>query len=270
MYQFQFDLLVERILEESQTLDFASEKLRIIKCIKQKIDKENIYSVSCLQNIFYGILRNHPARKVGAAKKMGFTDEEISAWKTYFTDTRYFGTDRIWGQVEYGNQFKRKIGQDRTLNYYGTILKNKDNILKFWKAFPDFAKRLSEFSLTNQTEIGAKTHALLDAMCIDNDSFKIYFYDPALKGDVEQLAGEWASTNNVKMSKRTHTFGIDARYSGSEDKESFGQLLAKHLQKTLDDLIEKNGNKYTPDQYYQWIAQNAEKIIKQATPKEYI
>ena len=270
MYQFQFDLLVERILEESQTLDFASQKLRIIRYIKQKINKENIDNIYYLQNIFYDILRNEPARKAGAAKKIGFTDEEISAWKTYFTDTRYFVTDGLWAQVEYGNHLDRKIGQDRTLNYYGTILKNKDNILKFWKAFPDFAKRLREFSLTNQTEIGAKTHTLLDVICTDNDSFKIYFYDPAFKGDVGQLAEEWASTNNVEMSKRTHTFGIDARDSGSEEKKSFGKLLAKHLQKTLDDLIEKNGNKYTPDQYYQWIAQNAEKIIKQATPKEYI
>lgn len=268
MFQFQFDLLVEQLLEESQTLDFASEKPRIIRYIKQKINKENI--IENLVGCFYTILRGSSIETIGSAKKIGFTDKEISAWRDYFKDTRYFPDGGDWSQVEYGKQFKRETGQDRTLNYYGTILKSRNNILKFWKAFPVLAKRLSELSLNNQATVKAKTHAFLDNLVVDNDSFKIYFYDPALKGDVEQLVEEWASTNNVEMSKRTHTFGVDARYSGSEDKESFGQLLAKHLQKTLDDLIEKNENKYTPDQYYQWIAQNAEKIIKQATPKEYI
>jgi hypothetical protein len=267
MFQFQFDLLVEQLLEESQTFNFADSKSIIINYIEKKINKEY---ASRIEDEFYYILRNKSAIKVGAAKKIGFTDKEISAWKEYFTDTRYFGGDGVWSQVEYGKQFKRKTGQDRTLNYYGTILKSKDNILKFKNAFFNLAKRLSEFSLTNQAPIGAKTHAILDGMLGDNDSFKIYFYDPAFKRGIEQLAEEWASANNVKMSKRTHTFGVDVRSSGSEDKESFGQLLAKHLGRTLDDLIEKNGNKYTPDQYYQWIAQNAEKIIKQATPKEYI
>jgi len=78
---------------------------------------------------------------------------------------------------------------------------------------------------------------------------------------------EWISSNSIKTGNRTHTHGVDIRRAEGGDKESFGQILSQEWEKQLRDVITKFGNKYTPEQYYEWIKKNGPEITRNVNIK---
>lgn len=187
-----------------------------------------------------------------------FTVDDKNKWKDYFS-TKWFDTDGVWSQRNLNQSIQRKTGKYRTLNYYITIDKNKDNIKLFWNKLSDLDNRLLNLSNAKQTPISYKTHRLLDAFVTHNDSLKIYYYDETLKQDIEKIMNEWVNINKIITRNRTHIHGVDVKDGGG----SFGQILSKHIDKSLVDLIGEYGNKYTDEQYFEWIKKYLPNLINQ-------
>lgn len=244
---------IRDFLNENQQFDFDSSKNEILKFINKIINKEKLGECD---SPFYKIIVGDP--KVGDSERYGFTLEEKNKWKEYFS-TKWFNTDGVWSQRSFNTNIDRKTGKNRTLNYYITIDKNKDNIMLFWNKLVDLDNRLSKLSNDKKTPISYKTHRLLDAFVTHNDSLKIYFYDETIKSEVFKTVNEWINMNKIKTSNRTHSQGVDIKDGGG----SFGQILSKHIDKSLIDLIEKNGNKYTDVQYFEWVKKYLPNLIKQ-------
>jgi hypothetical protein len=254
------------ILKEEQKFNFESSKDEILSYIKNK--KAKYPYLWPFEKTIYSIIRNAGGSKVGASLNLGFTTDEINKWRTIFKSSIFNTGGGPWSQVDFNPQLARKTGKDRTLNFYITLVKTKDNILNFVKAVPDLNKKLKEFSDTKQSPISWKTHNYLDMFVGDNDSLKVYYYDADLKDDVEKIIKDWASKNNIKLSNRTHSHGVDMKTSPDhESKSSFGEILSQEITKQFDALIEKHGNKYTDEQYYEWIKKYGPEIIKKVTIK---
>jgi hypothetical protein len=243
----------KQFVNENQQFDFDPSKKEILKFINKIINKEKVGE---FDSPFYKIVVGTP--KVGDSEKIGFTVDDKNKWKEYFS-TKWFDTDGVWSQRNFNQSIQRKTGKNRTLNYYITIDKNKDNIKLFWNKLSDLDNRLSNLSNAKKTPISYKTHRLLDAFVTHNDSLKIYYYDETLKQDIEKIMNEWVNINKIITGNRTHIHGVDVKDGGG----SFGQILSKHIDKSLVDLIEKNGNKYTDEQYFEWIKKYLPNLIKQ-------
>lgn len=243
----------KQFVNENQQFDFDSNKNEILKFINKIINNEKVGEYD---SPFYKIIVGNP--KVGDSLRMGFNNNEINKWKDYFS-TKWFDTDGVWSQRNFNKNIDRKTGKNRTLNYYITIDKTKDNIILFWNKLGDLDNKLSKLSNDKKTPISYKTHRLLDAFVSHNDSLKIYYYDKTLKQDIEKIVNEWINENKIKTSIRTHTNGVDIKDGGG----SFGQILSNHIDKSLIDIIKKNGNKYTDEQYFEWIKKYLPNLIKQ-------
>lgn len=250
------------ILKEEQKFNFEDSKQSILNYVEDT-KKKSPYAWP-IDLVFYKIITGDT--KVGMASGIGFTKDVEDKWKKIFKSSM-FVSNGVWSEIDFNSQLARKTGLDKTLNFYITIDKTKDNIERFIKAIPDLNKRLKEFSDKNQTPISWKTHTILDAFVGHNDSLKIYYYDADLKNDIERIVKEWTSQNNIKISPRTHSHGVDIRATKGGDKQSFGQLLAQEWKKQFDALIEKHGNKYTNEQYYEWIKKYGPEIIKKINIK---
>jgi len=248
---------IKIFINESQKFDFDSNKQNIIKYI----EKIKIGNVTKHDSPFYTIIVGSP--KVGDANKIGFDDNLKNAWKEYFS-SKYFNTDGVWSQRNLNFNFDKKSGKDRTLNYYVTINKTKDNILKYLNVLSDLDKRLFTLSNDKKTPIAYKTHRLLDAFVSHNDSLKIYYYDAAIKQDIENIVNNWVRDNNIEIGDRTHKHGVDIK---GDNGGSYGQILAQHIDKSLTDLIAKYGDKFTNEQYYEWIKEHMPNLIKQINIK---
>jgi hypothetical protein len=245
------------ILNEEQKFDFDKNKNGIISYIKTVKNNQTPWP------LFYSLLTGE--RKVGDAKKIGFDDAANDKWKKIFKSSM-FNSNGVWSQIDFNPQLSRKTGKDRTLNYYITLAKDKDNISKFIKSIPDLNQRLKKLSDEKQSPISWKTHTILDVFVGHNDSLKIYYYDVDLKNDIEKVAKEWLQQNGLKSSNRTHTHGVDAKI-GDGDKQSWGQILADIIDKQFTELIKKYKDKYTDEQYFEWIKKNMPEIIKKVNIK---
>jgi len=254
------DLKEEKINEE-QKFDFERQKPLILKFI-QKIKKGE--KVTDFDNPFYKIVVGDVGGSLGSHANIGFTKEQNNQWKQYFS-SNVFDTDGVWSQRNLNRNFPSKSG-DRTYNYYITIEKDKNNILKFWSKLSDLDNKLKELSNKTQSPISYKTHRLLDAFIAHNDSLKVYYYDSNLKQDIENVVKQWLSNNGIKQGSRTHYHGVDKPDSSGE-KKSFGQLLSYEIAKQLEDNIKKNPN-YTDEQWYDWIKKYTPDIIKRIQIKE--
>jgi hypothetical protein len=211
------------------------------------------------KNQIYSLITNSTA-KVGDAKKLGFPDESSEKWKSFFK-SNYWITNGVWSQKDLNPQFKRKLGPDKTLNYYITIVKEKNNINKFVESLHDLTKRLYDLSNQSKSPISYKTHTILDVFVTHNDSLKVYYYDSDLKDDIERVVNEWIKSNGLKVSDRTHYHGADVRKGGG-DKESWGQILTTMVLEELGKVINQHGNKHTDEQYYEWFKGWMPKLIK--------
>ena len=252
--------VAEVMVFEEQKFDFEKDKNSILSFVKQ------VLSGSTPQrnhNIFYGIIVGNPV--VGAAANIGITPEILTAWKKYFQSPPFIGgSPEPWSQFNLGDQFKKATGDDRTLNYYITIAKDKNNIFTFFKNYHKLASYLKPISQQYQTPIKFKTHSLLDSFIGHNDSFKVYYYDPKVKELVINATKKFLQDNNIKTSSRSHEHGVDVKSGGG----SFGQILSNHVYDTFTKLIQTHKDKYTPEQYYEWLKKNLPSLIQNVKQKE--
>lgn len=251
----------EYIISESQKFNFEEYKEGIIKFIQAVRRGEEQYRFTP----FYTLITNSFGG-MGGSNKIGFTDEQKSKWKTGFQSPP-FHSNGVWSQMDFNPGLTRKLGKDVTLNYYITINKEKDNIIKFVNSLNDLIKSLHQLSNDKQTPISFKTHTILDAFVQHNDSLKIYFYDSELRHDIEKLVNGWVKRNGLQTADRTHHHGVDKSMAPGGDKQSYGQLLADNVAKQLANVVKQNGNKYTDEQYYGWVKKYMPDIIKKTSIK---
>jgi len=246
-----------QFITESQVFRFDEYKPQIINIISRMKGGEDILDVD--RGSIYSLITNKNAR-IGDSKKVGFTLDDCNKWKDYFRSS-YWITNGVWSQKDFNPQLTRKLGPDKTLNYYVTIVKDRENIIKFGKSLMDLSKRLSDLSNQSKSPISYKTHTILDVFVTHNDSLKVFYYDSDLKDSIERVVNEWIKSNGLKVSDRTHYHGADVRKDGG-DKESWGQILATMVLDELVKVVKQYGNKHTDEQYYEWFKGWMPKLIK--------
>lgn len=234
-------------LNEEQKLDFDEYKKSILSFIRTV--KENRPGVGPWP-FAYGLIRGD--KKVGAANALGFTDDQKSKWKDKLTQSPWRTGGGPWSQIDHNSGLKRREG-DKTLNYYITLAKTKENLNKFALSFGTLYTLLQGLSDQTSSPISWKTHNSLDALVGDNDSLKIFYYDRNLKQAIEGAVEEWKKKTGVQVSKRTHSHGVDFSPSPGSGKISWGQHLSQKFEEELINLIKKYGDRYTDEEYYEWV-----------------
>jgi hypothetical protein len=247
----------QQFIKESQVFPFDEYKREIIEIISKMKGGKDILPTD--RGSIYSLITNSTA-KVGDSKKVGFTLDDCNKWKDYFKSS-YWYSDGVWSQKDFNPKLKRKLGPDKTLNYYVTIVKDRENIIKFGKSLMDLSKRLSDLSNQSKSPISYKTHTILDVFVTHNDSLKVFYYDSDLKDSIERVVNEWIKSNGLKVSDRTHYHGADVRKDGG-DKESWGQILATNVLVNLVEVIKQHGNKFSDEQYYEWFKGWMPNLIK--------
>lgn len=248
-----------KIFESGQSFDYEGKKPQIIQYIKDV--KQGIEPFIPV-NLFYGLLRGQS--KIDTANKLGFTNEDKEKWKKSFKSSPWI-SDGVWSQIDYNPNLKQKAreksGKHIDYNYYVTLIKNKENIIKFGNSINELNKILHKLSYEKMTPISFKTHTLLDVICGDNDSLKIYYYELGLKDEIEKIVQSWIKSNGIAVSKRTHTHGVDVK-KGDEDKKSWGIIIATIVDEQFRKTINQYGNKYTDEQYFEWFKKWFPQIIQ--------
>jgi len=251
---------LKSFLYENQVFNFDTSKNDILKLIEKIKKHEGLFESD--YNIIYNIIRN-PGHKDNYLS-LGFSENDSKLWKNYFSN-KAFNSNGIWSQRDFNYNLKKELKDksgNRTYNYYLTIEKTKENISKFWQKLPILDNILKDYSNTKKTPISYKLHTLLPALINDNDSFKIYYYDFSIKNDIENMVKIWIKNNDIKITNRTHTHGVDV--SG----DSYGELLAESVIKAFSEIIHKYQNKYTNEQYYEWLKKYMPDIIKSVKIRE--
>jgi len=207
----------------------------------------------------YSLLRRGQA--VDMVDQLGFSAAEKAAYKTA-TDAWQHNTG-AWAQKDFGPA-KAVASQagDRTYNYYATIAKDRANLEKFMKSFPDLDQRLQQLSQQTGQKISYKTNSTLTALASDNDNIKFFYYDDALKPQIEATVKSWQQANGIIVGDRTHVHGVDIKGQGS-----YGEIITKHINDQFNAVIQQYGSKYTPEQYYEWLGKNFTTLIKQVSVK---
>ena len=247
-------------LTEAQVFDWPNAKTSIISFIKDRLSGRE-KDTSRLSKKLYELITNQVVGSMGSAQSLGFTDEEAENLRKWLSQPPFSQNNSTWAQINFNSNLPTKTDDD--YNYYVTIAKDKDNIKLFYRSYTKLFEILKKLSNEKQTPISFKTHRILNNFIKHNDSLKIYYNDPALKNDVENAVKEWLRVSGVKTAPRTHVHGVDK--AGPEgDKNSYGELLAKNLTKVYVDQIDKTGNKFTPEQYYEWIKSNFENSLRTA------
>lgn len=247
-------------INEAQTFDFEGNKQTILKFIDNVLNNR---PNNRQYNPFYTLIVGDP--KIGGASKLGLPDQFAASWKKYFQNPAFVGgAPEPWSQVNIGDKFTKATGDDRTLNFYITVDKEKDNIINFLKNLHKLANYLKPISDQYQTPIKFKTHSLLDSFIGHNDSLKVYYYEPKVKDLVVDATKKWLSDSGISTGSRSHEHGVDVKSGGG----SFGQILSNHVYDTFTKLIQTNGTKYTPEQYFEWLKQHLPSLIQQVKQKE--
>lgn len=254
MLKEQIDRIILELINEAQVFNFEKNKNQIYHFIDKVKNKQHIGE---FDNPFYHVI-------AGNVKITNlFDDNTKNKWKDYFT--KYYDTDGVWSQRNFNKNLTKQT-TNRTLNYYLTIEPTKDNIIRFWNALPKLDQALSQLSDAMTQPISYKTHRLLDGLITHNDSLKIYYYNPNIKNEIDLIVNNWLNQNKIVKSQRTHTFGVDTK---GNNGQSFGQIIADKVAEQFKFLISTYGNKYTNDQYYQWIVKYLPVIIEKIKPKEF-
>lgn len=243
-------LLKYNQLMESQKFDFETNKKSVINFIDKCKENKPLHK---FDNPFYGIITGN------RVYTDLFTDDIKNKWNTFFKHKAFY-TDGVWSERRFNTKYDKN--PNRTYNYYITIEKDINNILLFISKLSLLDNELKELSTVSKQQIAYKTHTILDMMVNHNDSLKIFYYTPILKDSIENVVKNWAINNNIKLSNRTHTHGVDTIVNKGEDKKSFGEILADVIGEQFKSLIQKYGTKYTSEQYYNWIKNNISDMIK--------
>ncbi len=254
------DVVEEGSLNEAQKFDFTSNKQSIMTFIdnvlKNKLNNRQF-------NPFYALIVGDP--KIGGASKLGLTPEFAAVWKKYFQNPAFIGgAPEPWSQYDVGDKFPKATGDDRTLNFYITVDKEKNNVAKFINNINKLPSYLKPISDQYKTPIKFKTHSLLDSFIGHNDSLKVYYYDPKAKDSVVNATKQWLSDSSIATGSRSHEHGVDVKSGGG----SFGQILSNHVYDSFTELIKNNGNKFTSEQYFTWLEQHLPALIKQVQQKQ--
>lgn len=249
------------LLVEDQRFDFAGNRGAIISLVKVI---QNNGTINWQHNPFYELIVG--SGRAGDAESRGLSKEFSSQWRSYFSSVPFNsdGGSSPWSQMDINPEFVRKSGSDRTYNYYITVSKDVKNVQVFYLNYYKLASYLKPVSDQNQSPISYKTHRLLDNFIGHNDSLKVYYYDADLKGAVVDAVNRWLQDSGIKTGSRTHQHGVDIKGSGGG---SFGQILSQKITKQFVDLVRKHGDQYSPEQYYQWVVQNLEGMIKRIQPE---
>ena len=243
------------ILSESQNFDFEKHKFLILRFIQKVKNDEKLAEHD---NPFYKLIAGDVGGSVGSYKNLGFSQEESKQWKNYFS-LNVFDTNGVWSQRNINGNLPRKSG-DRTYNYYISITKNKNNILKFWNKLGQLDVELQKLSNNTKIPISYKTHSILDAFLAHNDSLKIYYYAAHLKPQIENIVKEWLNTNGISQGDRTHYHGVD-KPDITGKKRSFGEILSNVVADQLIDAIKQNPN-VEDEKWFEWIKKYTPSIIR--------
>jgi len=247
------DIFIMYMIVENQRFDLGGNKKQIIRTIEKIRNGGKLYSVD--HNIFYAIVTNTGVGAAGISKKMGYRDDATANWKKYFGNSKIFNTDGVWSQRNFNSDKKVKT-DGKTYNYYITIDRtDKSNVVLFVNKLMELDNMLRQFSDKRGVAISYKTHAIFDMFLSNNDSLKVYYYDSSLKGDVESIVKKWVSDNNIKISDRSHTHGVDM------NGKSYGEIVAATVLNTLVDTIKSHPN-HSNEEYYQWLVKHFIDIIK--------
>jgi len=242
------------VLIESQTFNFNRNKGEILRVIKKIRSGESLAN-----NPFYTILRNTYG-SVGVHKTMGFEDDAPQKWKKFFK-SEFFNSDGVWSQRNFNPS--KKVKQDgKSYTFYITVdCTDKNNVVRFVNSIMKLDKSLKQFSDDKGVAITYKTHAILDAFLVDNDSLKVYYYDPSFKSDIENIVRKWTRDNNITVGNRSHEHGIDI-----EGRGSYGQIISNEILKQFINVIKSHPNR-SDEEYYQWIVKHFVDIIKSVNIK---
>ena len=253
-----------------QTINFGPWKQDILKVIKKMIDgvpKWSFYGDE--REMCYNAISGNKGQE-GDAERMGFSPEFKERWEqTFRSDLKSSNGEwqqihtTYWAQTNINSKKYLREPQDHTFNYYITITKTKDNIIKFFDNYSKIKDAMIAVSDSYQTPISFKTIVLLDNFISHNDNLKVFFYDSSseLKQAITNAIKKWLSDNNIQVSERTHVYGMDTK--GYFDGGSYGQRVSRHMFDVLLKTVQTHGTKYTPEAYYQWIVKHAASIIKQ-------
>lgn len=254
----------KQFLAEQQTLNFKHFKPQIEKWIESVKNKSTTDRGLIQQAPFYDIITNSIS-KVGDAAALGISPDFQKIWKDTLSKAPW-DTDGVWSQMNFNSTKKKKV-DSKTHNFYISVGRSSENdVERFFKALPDLAKQLSSLADSEGIAISFKTHRLLDAFVNHNDSLKVYFYDEAAKEKIAQEVRAWAKAAKITLGARSHEHGTDIESAEGLNRKidtgSHGQRIADKLSLSLLELIRKNGDAYTTEQYYQWIAKYAVSLIK--------
>jgi hypothetical protein len=237
-----------------QTFNFAAEKTGMVNRIAQSLKSGQPVDI---KDYAYSVMRNTNASGVEMVTKLGYTPAEKAAYKSALDN--WPKNNGAWAQKDFGT----KVGAtDRTYNYYATLTKDRANLDKFMKSFPDLDRRIQQLAQQTGQPISYKTNANITALAADNDNLKFFYYDPKLKPQVEATVQSWLQANGIQTGVRTHTHGVDVKGVGS-----YGEAISKHVNDSLNNLIKQYGSQYTPEQYYQWLGNNFKTLIGQVSVK---
>lgn len=241
-----------------QTFNFAADKPAIVNRIAQAIKTGQPIDI---KDPVYSVLRNRNAAGAKMVDQLGYTAAEKATYKSALDN--WPSNNSAWAQKNFGPA-KTATGQagDRTYNHYSTITKDRANLDQFIKSFPDLDQRIQQLAQQTGQRISYKTNANLTALAADNDNLKFFYYDSRLKPQIEATVLQWLQANRISTGTRSHTHGVDLKGQGS-----YGQIIVKHVNDALNNTVSQHGNKYTPEQYYQWLGTNFKTLIAQVTVK---
>jgi hypothetical protein len=211
-----------------------------------------------LKNSIYKVLRR--GNTVDNINALNYTAAEKAAYKSALD--AWPKNNGAWAQKDFGPARTASQASGRTENYYTTLTKDRANLDNFMKSFPDLDSRLAKLSQQTGQPISYKTNSTISALAGDNDNIKFFYYDPKLKPQIEATVQQWLQANRIATGARTHAHGVDIKGVGS-----YGEIVSKHVDDALQNLIKQHGTKYTPEQYYQWLGNNFKTLIGQVSVK---
>jgi hypothetical protein len=206
-----------------------------------------------LKNSIYRVLRR--GNTVDNVGKLNYTPAEKAAYKSALD--QWPKNNGAWAQKDFGPAKTASQGA-RTETYYATLTKDRANLDKFMKSFPDLDQRIQQLAQQTGQPISYKTSGDIMGLATDNDNIKFFYYDPKLKPQVEATVQSWLQANGIRTGARTHTHGVDIKGQGS-----YGEIISNQIGDTFENLIKQHGAKYTPEQYYQWLGTNFKTLIGQ-------
>lgn len=259
---------------ESQVFQFDRYKkdfFDYVDCVKKGEDPAE----ALLDKFIYKMITNQPSLKwedlgplLTKAGYMSIGDDAKSKWKELEEKWRktveqpffkcYYDSGKLyvlsqetasgWAQKYYNPSLRKRSEEKVTGCYYITIEKNRENIKRFFVSLSDLDRRFIRLSDQKRQPLEWKIFKdTLTGFINHNDSLKAYYHSDSMRDDVERTVNEWCAKNGIKICPRTHSRGVDVKGL------SFGQLLADAINSEVSEVISKNGDKFTNEQYFEWF-----------------